>query len=225
MDVTSPQAGTAFAATATRAQETAAATSSLSSDFETFLKMLTVQMENQDPLNPVDSSEFAMQLASFSSVEQQVKTNELLGGLAGQMSLLGLGQLQGWVGMDARARMPVHVDGGAVDVRYDTAAGADLAVLVVRDARGAIVHQEPVAPGGGSHQWSGRDETGAALPEGLYELSVDSFQGDALLGSVPAETSGRIIEARQSGGTTMLVMDGGQILPAGDVIALRRPDE
>ena len=50
--------------------------SALSSDFETFLKMLTVQMENQDPLNPVDSADFAVQLATFSSVEQQVLTND-----------------------------------------------------------------------------------------------------------------------------------------------------
>lgn len=50
----------------------------LSSDFETFLKMLTVQMQNQDPLNPIDSTEYAMQLATFSSVEQQVLTNDLL---------------------------------------------------------------------------------------------------------------------------------------------------
>ena len=44
----------------------------LSSDFETFLKMLTTQMQNQDPLNPVDSTDYATQLATFSSVEQQV---------------------------------------------------------------------------------------------------------------------------------------------------------
>ena len=47
----------------------------LSSDFETFLKMLTVQLENQDPLNPVDSADYAVQLATFSGVEQQVQTN------------------------------------------------------------------------------------------------------------------------------------------------------
>jgi flagellar basal-body rod modification protein FlgD len=50
----------------------------ISSDFETFLKMLTVQMQNQDPLNPVDSSDYATQLATFSGVEQQVQTNDLL---------------------------------------------------------------------------------------------------------------------------------------------------
>ncbi|MFV2001871.1 MAG: flagellar hook capping FlgD N-terminal domain-containing protein, partial [Paracoccaceae bacterium] len=50
----------------------------VNSDFETFLKLLTTQLKNQDPLKPVDSSDFAVQLATFSSVEQQVKTNDLL---------------------------------------------------------------------------------------------------------------------------------------------------
>jgi flagellar basal-body rod modification protein FlgD len=54
----------------------------LTSDFETFLRMLTVQMKNQDPLNPIESSDFAVQLATFSGVEQQVKTNDLLTKLA-----------------------------------------------------------------------------------------------------------------------------------------------
>ena len=50
----------------------------ISSDFETFLKMLTVQMKNQDPLNPVESTDYATQLATFSGVEQAVLTNDLL---------------------------------------------------------------------------------------------------------------------------------------------------
>lgn len=69
----------------------------ISSDFETFLRMLTVQMQNQDPLDPVDSSDYAVQLATFSNVERQVQTNDLLrelkGSLASQVSrkwLIGL---------------------------------------------------------------------------------------------------------------------------------------
>ena len=69
---------TSAPAPATYAPTTETAPNVISSDFETFLKMLTVQMENQDPLNPTDSSEYAMQLATFSGVEQQVLTNDLL---------------------------------------------------------------------------------------------------------------------------------------------------
>jgi flagellar basal-body rod modification protein FlgD len=63
---------TATTATATTSQtQTKTASSGLSSDFETFLKMLTTQLKNQDPMNPVDSADYAVQLATFSSVEQQ----------------------------------------------------------------------------------------------------------------------------------------------------------
>ncbi|MEM9127629.1 MAG: flagellar hook capping FlgD N-terminal domain-containing protein, partial [Pseudomonadota bacterium] len=54
----------------------------LTSDFETFLLMLTAQARNQDPLEPLDSSQYASQLAQFSMVEQQVQTNDLLSSLS-----------------------------------------------------------------------------------------------------------------------------------------------
>ena len=53
-------------------------TPQIGGDFTTFLEMLTVQLKNQDPMNPMESSDFAVQLATFSSVEQQVQTNDLL---------------------------------------------------------------------------------------------------------------------------------------------------
>ncbi len=116
----------------------------VSSDFETFLRMLTVQMQNQDPLNPVDSSDYAVQLATFSSVEQQVLTNDLLRSMSGQLAGGSLGQLAGWVGMEALARVPVAFNGDPVNLRPDYAEQADAAKLVVRDAAGEIVAREPL---------------------------------------------------------------------------------
>ncbi len=52
------------------------AATSLSSNFDTFLKLLTTQMQNQDPLNPMDSAQFTQQLVQFSGVEQSIKTNQ-----------------------------------------------------------------------------------------------------------------------------------------------------
>lgn len=72
----------------------------LSSDFETFLKMLTVQAKYQDPLEPIDSSEYSAQLAQFSSVEQQVLTNDLLTALTGQLGGSGMAQFASWIGME-----------------------------------------------------------------------------------------------------------------------------
>lgn len=203
----------------------AKAETTLNSDFETFLKMLTVQMQNQDPMNPVDSTEFASQLAAFSTVEQQVLTNDLLTGLGRQMGVLGMAQLQGWVGMTARAEMPVAFAGAPVELETQTAPGTDLARLVVRDSRGGIVQELEIPSTGGKVMWSGRDDTGAALPEGTYSITVDSFQGQDLLGSSPVQSQSRIVEARMAEGGTMLVMEGGQQISAADVLGLRKPGD
>src|SRR6056297_2228087 len=98
--------------------------SALSSDFETFLKMLTTQMRNQDPLNPVESSDFAVQLATFSTVEQQVLTNDLLTDLGARVGALGLGQVSGWIGMQAVTEGPVIFEGQPVSVTATVSAQA-----------------------------------------------------------------------------------------------------
>lgn len=84
MDVsssTSAQTSSTSTATSSKSNDAAgknAATNSLNGDFETFLRLLTTQLQNQDPLDPTNSTEFVAQLANFSSVEQQVQTNTKL---------------------------------------------------------------------------------------------------------------------------------------------------
>ena len=118
----------------------------LSSDFETFLRMLTVQMQNQDPLNPAEASDFAVQLATFSGVEQQVLTNELLRA-SGLASAQGerLADYSDWIGMHARSAAPVPAGGAPVTIEPQPHPAADTAVLVVRDAQGQILHETPLA--------------------------------------------------------------------------------
>ncbi len=110
----------------------------IGSDFNTFLRMLTVQMQNQDPLNPIESTDYAVQLATFSGVEQQVRANQILSQLSGQFNLLGMTQLAGWVGQEARAAGPVYYDGQPITLSPNPATTADSAVLVVTDAQGML---------------------------------------------------------------------------------------
>jgi len=196
----------------------------ISSDFETFLTMLSVQMQNQDPLNPMESTEFATQLATFSSVEQQVLTNDLLIGLAEQMSALGVSQLSGWVGMTARADMPVNFDGSPVTITTRVADGADAAELVVRDRLGNEVQRLAIDPSRQETEWAGVDEQGAPLPSGTYTLTVESFANGDPVGSEPVFVHARIVEARNEDGTPLLVMDSGQVVHAGAVVGLRAAD-
>jgi len=223
MDVSQTQ-GSAGATTVSR-QNANTSPSALSSDFETFLKMLTVQMQNQDPLNPVDSSDFAVQLATFSTVEQQVRTNDILSSLGDRLTGFDMGQLSGWIGMTARAEMPVAFAGDPVTLTLNPSTGADLARLVVRNERGAIVQQLDAPVTGGDFTWTGVGEGGTVVPYGTYSIELDSFQGETLLSTRQAESQARVVEAKRDGDSTILVLDGGQEISADTVIGLRETPE
>ncbi|MEM8760161.1 MAG: flagellar hook capping FlgD N-terminal domain-containing protein, partial [Pseudomonadota bacterium] len=75
--------------------------STAASDFESFLTLLTAQLRNQDPLQPIDSTEFVAQLASFSTVEQLIGTNERLDTLSQDLAAGDLAALAGWIGQEA----------------------------------------------------------------------------------------------------------------------------
>ncbi len=193
----------------------------LSSDFETFLTMLTAQIQNQDPLNPIDSTDFATQLATFSTVEQQVRSNDLLAALSEQMQALGVSQLSNWVGMTARAAMPAVFDGSPVTITTAGDAQADSAELVVRDASGNVVQRLPIDPARQETEWAGVTAGGSPLPAGTYDLSVESFVQGSLIGTAPVYVHGRIVEARNEDGRPLLVMAGGQVVTPNDVVGLR----
>lgn len=216
---------TVFSTTSATSVATAAANtkkSVINSDFNTFLTMLTTQIKNQDPTNPMESADFAVQLATFSGVEQQVKTNDMLSQLSSQFGVMGMSQLAAWVGQEARAPSPVYLGNSDVTLTYATATGADRAVLSVRDANGNLVGRENVPLGTGPYQWSGFDMRGQPLPNGKYTLSLESYQGDRKLGEATnVEAYSRIQEARSGANGTVLVLEGGIEVPATAVTALR----
>lgn len=197
----------------------------LSSDFETFLLMLTTQMENQDPLNPIESEDFAVQLATFSGVEQQVRTNDLLEKMASGFSGSGLAQLASWVGMDARVTAPVAFDGTPVDLSVNPAPGADAAELIVKDAFGTEVSREAVPLDQEVIRWAGIGKTGDPLPPGNYTLELASSSRGAVVATEAVPHYARINEARQGANGVELVIDGGTKIPSDDITALRDPAE
>ncbi len=218
MDVTATTASASAAATG-YARPTAA----VSSDFETFLKMLTVQMQNQDPLNPMEASDFAVQLATFSGVEQQVQTNQLLSGMSSQIGMLGLSQFAGWVGMEVRAPVPAYFGGDPITLAPEIPDAADRATLVVRNAMGTEVERRDIPLSGDPIQWAGFSEAGTPLPAGHYSFELISHEGDKFLSTDPVLTYSRVVETRAEGGQVMLVLQGGGRVPADRVSGLRQP--
>jgi len=199
-------------------------TSKISSDFDTFLRMLTVQMQNQDPLNPVDSADYAVQLATFSGVEQQVRTNELLSGMQSRFQRAGLADLGNWIGKDVRSSAPVLYDGSPVTLSPVPAPGANSAVLVARDGTGRVVSRETMPASSAPYQWLGADATGSPLPTGLYTLSLESMSGERVLSTTPMEHYARVVEARTTPDGTRLVLSSGVEVAVDAVTALRQPE-
>lgn len=193
------------------------------SDFNTFLRMLTVQMQNQDPLNPLNSTDFAVQLATFSGVEQQVQTNQMLAGLAAQFSLMGMAQLSGWVGQEARTTADVWYDGTPVLLSPDPAPTADNLVLTVTDSAGRLVSRESLPIDSRNYAWLGADAAGNPLPAGRYQLRLESRLGDEVLRTDPIAAYAPIEEAQREGDQITLILKGGISVAANEVTALRTP--
>ena len=196
----------------------------VSSDFQTFLRMLTAQIQNQDPLNPMDSSDYATQLATFSGVEQQVRTNDLLSSVVARLSSSDMTDLARWIGLEAQFGNFSEYDGSPVDLALLTDPRADQAVLVVRDSYGVEVQRLPVAHDAVRHRWEGRSDSGDPLPFGVYTFELENFAFGTRLSATPAERFGRVVEARIDGDETVLVLDNGDLILAADVTAIRGSD-
>lgn len=192
-------------------------------DFETFLRMLTTQIKNQDPLNPMEGSEFAVQLATFSGVEQQVRTNELLQTMAGAGSGPGgLAQYADWIGKEARTTAPVAFRDQPITLDIQPYPAADEVVLVSRDSFGRVASSEAIGPGAGAVDWFGRDKTGAKLADGRYKFEIESWKDGKKLSTTPVATYARVTAAEVGGGGVMLVLANGSTVAASEVTALRQ---
>lgn len=226
MEVTNALAAGANSSTNANTTTTRANDSSvISSDFETFLKMLTTQLENQDPLNPVTSEEFAVQLATFSSVEQQVQTNNLLESLTSQLGLNGISQYADWVGMEARAPVNAEFSGQPLTLYGKPETSAESAELVIKTASGAVVQRLPLSTSGETLEWNGVLDNGNVAAHGTYSFEVDSFVKGVKSATTPAEVYVPVTEVKLDGTSAKLVTQGGDEVLASSVTAIRNPND
>jgi len=198
------------------AAQSAAAT--VSSDFEVFLQMLTAQMKYQDP---VDSTDYATQLATFSGVEQAVLTNDLLKALTTQMTVGGLSDLASWVGREARSTAPAYFDGQPIELFPQAVGASDTQEIVVRDASGAEVQRIPFLSASESFVWAGVLPNGAPMQQGLYSFQIVGKANGEVTGQAGADVYSKVNEVRIEGSQTMLILQGGASVPASNVTALR----
>lgn len=197
----------------------------LASDFNTFLTLLTAQMQNQDPLNPADSTEFVAQLAQFSSVEQQIATNETLTSILETLTVSGQGSLVDWLGMEVKATVPAPFNGDPVEV-YPQVSEIDAtsAALIVIDGVGNVIAEQAFEPGSELVTWDGTVTGGGKAPPGSYEFGVRYGAANGETEVADAAVFARVTEAKRSGADTTLILQGGGRVDASDVTGVRRPD-
>lgn len=201
-----------------RDAERTAPKTEISNDFQTFLRMLTTQMQNQNPLEPIEASDFAVQLATFSGVEQQVRTNDLLAQMADRM---GLSDLANWVGRDALSSAPQLIDGAALRLVLPEIAGADRAELVLRDPNGNEARRYAVSPDATEITLEVPDPSDGGPRIGYYEIAKEGFREGELIGAEHVLGYSRIAEARRDAGEVLLVLEGGHIIASDKVVGLR----
>lgn len=177
-DVTAISSGTS---TSTSTSSSSGSLGGLADDFSTFLTLLTTQLQNQDPLDPTDTNEFTNQLVAFSQVEQQIRSNDQLEGIADQLSQSNLAAKAGFLGQMARVEHDTGIhDGEGLTFLYqlnDTPASTDLRVV---DGTGNTVFSlnGEVREGLHTFEWSGIQDDGTMAPAGTYSLVVDSRTAD-----------------------------------------------
>lgn len=220
MDISSFSSNAAAAQSAA-SQAVSSSSSVISADFETFLKMMTTQAKYQDPLEPMDSSEYAAQLAQFSMVEQQVKSNDLLSDLAVQLGAGNMASMAGWIGMEARTTAPAYFDGTPITVEPNPLAASDEMYLVVYDEAGNQVQRTSMPVSAEPIEWAGVTDAGDPFESGLYSFSVESRSNGELLELAAVETYSRITEARIKSGEAVLVLAGGSLITTTQVTGLR----
>lgn len=158
-----------------------------------FLQLLVAQLQNQDPVNPMDGAEFAAQLADFNSVEQLISVNEGLSQLAISQDLMGASLTNSMAasltGKEVRAlsnQIALSSEGDA-SVNYKLNDSASQVEIVIRTESGAEIRRETlsgISSGDNSWTWDGLDTNGERMGEGKYTVEVMAKNGDNNVGAL-----------------------------------------
>lgn len=185
------------------------ALASLSGDYSNFLTLLTTQLKNQDPLSPMDTTQFTQQLVQFSAVEQQINGNKKLDQLIALQSTANAYGAVGFVGTQVSADsadVPLQSGKSKFDYKVEHTSGS--ATLKIMDATGNVVMLKQVDATVGTHpvEWDGTDYFGSQLADGKYTVSVGYQDAAGKSYSAPITSYGTVTSAQITDGTVYLKM-------------------
>lgn len=191
----------------------------LEDDLNKFLNLLVTQLKNQDPLDPMDATEFTSQLVQFASVEQQIYQNSNLEKLLNATHVNQVSNLSGYLGTTVEGVGNEFIlENGQAKFTYDLFDQASTNAIIIQDASGKVVFTTGGELEAGQHtfQWDGKDDLGNQLPDGQYKVVI-AAQDDAGLEIETEETVfGRVTAAGAEDGQVTLYM-GDVAMPLGSV--------
>jgi len=211
-------------------QNGASSASSLSSvtmsdNFDTFLKLLTTQLKNQDPLEPMDTKEFVQELTQFTAVEQAIQTNSNLEQLLTLSRASQTSSAVNYLGKGVEAEGDVNMlKDGQATWTYELTAGSETTSLMIEDQFGTVVYVQPGETSTGPHKfnWDGKDNDGNQQADGIYRLVV----GAADVQGTPIDSTtyiGGIVTSVRSDPSGAIVFIDDVGIPLENVIRINEP--
>jgi flagellar basal-body rod modification protein FlgD len=194
----------------------------LADNFNSFLTLLTSQLQNQDPLSPLDSNEFVNQLVSFSGVEQQIKASSQLEKLVALQQGTLTTTAVGYLGKNVRVESPhTMLKDGSAEWIYAMPQDAVSTKLLVYDQDGKVVFSKSGEGASGPHTftWDGKDAGGTQLEDGVYTLKVQSLDSDGKAIEVGVGVKAKITSVDLSGPEPMVTTETGN-LPLSAVVRI-----
>jgi len=192
---------TSITSAAAAAQTTSTSTAAKAGDramiaqnFDAFLLLLTTQLKNQSPLDPMDTNQFTQQLVQFASVEQQLKSNDTLNALLTSSRGSAVSTAASFVGMQVSADgNTARLANGKAEWMINPARNAQ-ANVVILDSKGSLVATSTQAVPAGEQKfvWDGRTSTGTTAPPGDYTIQISARDASGQNVSVKTEIVGRV---------------------------------
>lgn len=189
---------------------------SIGMDKDAFLSLLVTQLQNQDPLNPMDGTEYISQLVQFTQVEQAYNTNTNLKKIIDMLDDSSALSTVSYIGKEVTAiGSGINLTSGSeANLSYVVPKPAQQVVVEITDSNGTIVRtltQGATPEGNASLVWDGKNDAGAVLPSGTYSFSVKGVDSSGGIFACDTRTTGKVQGVSFSGTSPVLQVGGGEI--------------